>query len=372
MASRQADVIVIGAGVFGLHTALALQKRGKIVRVLDRANRLGAGASGGIVGALAPHMPERWNAKKQFQLDALLSLAPLMAEVERVSGLSTGFGKSGRITPLETETARERAMHRAAQAADHWPRTVEMRVLPGDAWPRWMTPEAAPHGLVHDTLSARLYPARTITALAGAFAEGPGTLSLGANVRAVRQDAVELADGTRISARQIVIAAGVPGFELMAQHVSETPGRGEKGQAILLDFDAQNLPVIQGDGLYVVPHAGGGVAVGSTSERIYDNPTSTDDQLQRLHRKALLICPRLAKACVVERWAGERPRANGRDPMIGALPGRPSLFAMMGGFKIGFGIAHRCAEAVAQMMCAEPLTIDVPDTFRVEAHLGFE
>ncbi|MER2509538.1 MAG: FAD-dependent oxidoreductase, partial [Amaricoccus sp.] len=49
-----AEVLVIGAGIFGLATALACARRGMSVIVADRAEP-GAGASGGPVGALSPH-----------------------------------------------------------------------------------------------------------------------------------------------------------------------------------------------------------------------------------------------------------------------------------------------------------------------------
>ena len=75
MTSRHADVIVIGAGVFGLHAALAILRKGRSVQVLEQAGAVGAGASGGIVGALAPHMPERWTPKKQFQLISEINYA---------------------------------------------------------------------------------------------------------------------------------------------------------------------------------------------------------------------------------------------------------------------------------------------------------
>ena len=66
-----ADVTIMGAGAFGLSIAWECARRGARVRVCEAA-RIGAGSSGGIVGALAPHVPEQWNAKKQFQLDSLL------------------------------------------------------------------------------------------------------------------------------------------------------------------------------------------------------------------------------------------------------------------------------------------------------------
>ena len=57
-----ADVTVMGAGVFGLSVAYACAKRGALVRVVDPFG-IGAGSSGGLVGALAPHVPENWNDK---------------------------------------------------------------------------------------------------------------------------------------------------------------------------------------------------------------------------------------------------------------------------------------------------------------------
>ena len=66
-----ADVTVFGAGAFGLSIAWACVKRGASVRVIDPGG-VGAGSSGGVVGALAPHVPEQWNPKKAFQLESRL------------------------------------------------------------------------------------------------------------------------------------------------------------------------------------------------------------------------------------------------------------------------------------------------------------
>ncbi|TMV84153.1 FAD-dependent oxidoreductase, partial [Thioclava sp. BHET1] len=65
------DVTVMGGGVFGLAVAWACLGHGARVRLIER-RAIGAGASGGQVGALAPHVPENWNDKKAFQLDSLL------------------------------------------------------------------------------------------------------------------------------------------------------------------------------------------------------------------------------------------------------------------------------------------------------------
>lgn len=57
MKSAQDDVLIIGAGVTGLATALALSNAGRQVRVVD-AGRIGAATSHGNCGTITPsHAP---------------------------------------------------------------------------------------------------------------------------------------------------------------------------------------------------------------------------------------------------------------------------------------------------------------------------
>ena len=72
------DLTVRGAGIFGLSIAWTAVQRGAKVQVVDPYGPA-AGSSGGLVGALAPHVPENWNAKKAFQLDSLLMAAAFWA-----------------------------------------------------------------------------------------------------------------------------------------------------------------------------------------------------------------------------------------------------------------------------------------------------
>ena len=94
-----ADITVRGAGVFGLTIALEAARRGARVRVIDPRGP-GGGASGGLVGALAPHAPENWTDVKAFQLDCLLGARDFWPAVEDAGGMSTGYRRSGRIQPL--------------------------------------------------------------------------------------------------------------------------------------------------------------------------------------------------------------------------------------------------------------------------------
>jgi len=109
MNEKTSDIIVVGAGVWGLAAALECLKRGMFVRVIE-ADVPGAGASGGLVGALSPHVPDQWNPKKQFQFEALDRAQDYWANVSEISGLPCGYARLGRYLPLKDAAARELAM----------------------------------------------------------------------------------------------------------------------------------------------------------------------------------------------------------------------------------------------------------------------
>ena len=164
----------------------------------------------------------------------------------------------------------------------------------------------------------------------------------------------------------MIVAAGVPGFELLPGPVVQ--GRGVKGQAALLDVAAaDDAPMLYSDGVYVVAHGAGRVAVGSTSEDRYSDPHTTDDKLDALLARARRLCPALRGAPVIERWAGVRPRAPGRDPLLGPVPESGRIFAALGGFKIGFGIAPKVGEALAALLDGEDPGL--PPSFCYAQHL---
>ena len=330
-----ADVTVMGAGVFGLSVAYACARRGAVVRVIDPAG-VAAGASGGLVGALAPHVPENWNDKKAFQFDSLIMAEPFWAEVAALTGANVGYARSGRLQPLADARAVELARARAASAADLWQGKAVWEVVEAGG-AAWMPP--SPTGLVvHDTLSALIHPRRATRALASAVA------ALGGAV---------LRDGQ--AEGKVVWATGWDGLR-------EIGGNGVKGQAALLRYAAVGQPQLFADALHIIPHGDGTVAVGSTSERTFDDPTGTDTALDDVLARAVAAFPVLAGAEVIERWAGVRPRSQSRAPVLGAHPKRAGAFIANGGFKIGFGMAPKVGAVMADLILEGRDTI--PDGFR--------
>ncbi|WP_291729252.1 FAD-binding oxidoreductase [Leisingera sp. F5] len=343
-----ADVTVHGAGIFGLSIAWICARRGAQVQVADPFGA-GAGSSGGLVGALAPHVPENWNPKKQFQLESLLMAGSFWAEVEATGGVSPGYGRTGRLQPINDARALELARQREATARDLWKGAAEWTVCKADSLGPWVPPSATGY-VIHDTLSARMHPRRACASLVSALAV------MGVEVQP------EAADQGKV-----VHAKGYAGLLELNEAFGKTVGGGVKGQAALLRFHEGAVPQLFADSLHIIPHADGTLAIGSTSEREFEDGKSTDEQLDDIVDRARTAVPVLHGAEVIERWAGVRPRAKSRAPMLGAWPGRAGHYIANGGFKIGFGMAPKAAHVMAGLLLEDKDTI--PQGFRVEDNL---
>ncbi len=328
----RADITIMGAGIFGLSCAWACAKAGARVRVIDRAG-IGAGASGGVVGALSPHVPGAWNAKKQFQFESLKMAPDWWAHVQDSGGTDPLFGQTGRLQNIPDEAALALARERAEAAAALWGGSATWSVITAQEAGAF-APVSPTGWLIRDTLSARIAPRAALAAL----------------VQAIRAKGGEIVLSDEAPAGPVVWATGTAGLADLSAAFGKPLGGGVKGQAALLRHDAREAPQIFADALHVVPHGDGTVAVGSTSERVWSDETDTDAQLDALIAKARVLVPALADAPVIGRWAALRPRAVSRAPVLGAWPGRRGHFVANGGFKIGFGIAPKVGEVIADLV----------------------
>ena len=326
------DVTVFGGGIFGLSAAWACRRRGASVRLIDPSG-IGAGASGGTVGALAPFAPENWNDLKAFQLQSLRQAAAFWAEVEAASGIASGYVASGRLQPLNGDQAIARARERGENARRLWPAGAGWEIVEASAFGPW-APQSASGRLVHDSLSARITPRRACESLAGAL----------------RASGVEiLREGKAGGA--VIHATGWRGLAELSEALGREAGGPVKGQSLLLRHAAPaDAPLITAPGLYIVPHGDGTVGVGSTSERSFSDPEATDERLDALMARAAALVPALAGAPILRRFAGLRPRAAGGLPLLGPHPLRRGEYLANGGFGIGFAIAPQMGELLAALV----------------------
>ncbi len=371
-----ASLLIVGGGIMGLWAAVKAERLGIDTLLVD-AGKIGSGASGGLLGALMSHMPDRWSDKKQFQFDALLSLEAEIAAVEAETGISAGYRRCGRVIPLPKPHLRPIAERHKGDALTNWSadgRQFHWHLLDAPPVDGWVDSTAGEAGFVHDTFAAKVSP-RALIATLGEY------LWRAKHVRVLEQSGVSLLDpagtatlasGETIRFGHAVVSAGHDSFPLLthALGLPSAPRLGQpvKGQAALLQADVDpSMPVVFLNGLYVVPHEDGTVAIGSTSEEEFEDAFATDDTLDVLIAQARQIVPSLADAPVIERWAGLRPKAIGRDPMVGRHPDHSRIVALTGGFKVSFGVAHRLAEAALNTVLGKPM--DVPSSFTLEDHI---
>jgi glycine oxidase len=308
------DVLVVGAGVYGLATALAFARTGRSVRVLDRAG-VGAGASGNPVGVLAPHSPEGWSPQKALQREVLLSAGAYWRGVAREAGFDPGHARLGRMMPLRTPADLARALMRREAATVRWGPGTWRILTPAEAV-AWLAPAACRQGAVLETLTARLAPRRALAALAAALAASGGRIEAPVRVASVRPGLAVLGDGERRRAGLVVVAAGAGTASLVGGIT------GVKGQALVLVADARTagglagMPVLGDRGLWIVPHADGVVAVGSTSERAWtgEEPDGQGEALLARARGPLPLPRRCAGGGALGRhpppWRRRRPRGR--------------------------------------------------------------
>jgi len=348
------DTAIIGGGILGLWAARHAIKRGEKVVLIEKRH-LGAGASGGFLGALMPHMPDGWDAKKQFQYEGLSSLPNALAELEAETGVDCGYKMCGRIMPLPHEKMLQHMPVRISGAETFWGEGLDMSLLKDQqtAWTDvgWLNTDIARFGIQHDTFSARVNPRAYLKALE-AFVRPRSEVLEGKEVNRLDPEhgRIELASGEKISAGQLIAANGWEAYPLLQPFMGEMNagkpiGRGVKGQAILVEYEHDDdLPIVYHDGVYVVPHANNRVAIGSTSRKEWDAPFTFEESDMAFYEKAIEYVPALKNAPIIDKWAAVRPRNTLKDrgttPWFGPILGYENHQALIGGFKITLGVAH--------------------------------
>ncbi|AGA64828.1 Glycine oxidase ThiO [Liberibacter crescens BT-1] len=372
-----ADLLLVGGGVMGLWSSLLAAREGISVVLVD-SGRIASGASGGVVGVLMPYSLNRWEPKKQFQFEALVSLESEIIKIEAETGLSAEYHRCGRLIPLSQPYLRTVARKYSFNAQRYWKlgkRYFEWQLLNESPFPDLSSSTSADYGFIFDTLTAKFSPRKFCSLLLAAIkSTGKVTIIEEEGVECLdKEGSVLLTSGKRIDFGHVIIAAGFASFDIVRTLfplLKKALGYPVKGQAALLKTNRiLNLPVIFQEGLYVVTHKDGYVAVGSTHEECFEDPFSTNERLDHLIERSRILVPELVSASVIERWVGLRPRAIGREPMVGPLPGYSRIIMLSGGFKIGLGISHHLAHVALSFVLGKKPDFFIPEEFLTDSHV---
>lgn len=343
-------VAIVGGGVIGCTSALALAERAAEVVVLERAV-LGAEASSAAAGILGAQVELHGRSDDAaLFVRARAGWKKWADSLREASGIDVGHRVSGVLRVAKTEAQRVEL----GREADRHARLGLRASLLDAAGAREIEPELARDvvAAVHFPDDAQVDPPALLRALMAMLARHPRvTVRAGATVQKLlvegeRCVGVVLDEGT-LRSDAIVLAAGswsslVPGVPESLPMV-----RPVRGQMVLLEERPPRVrSIVFGPGAYVVPRGDGRVLCGSTMEQAGYRKEVTAAGVHGILDGALACVPSLGAAQLAATWSNFRPCVEGRGALVGASP-LTGLFLATGHHRNGILLSRLTAEAVA-------------------------
>jgi glycine oxidase len=348
---RSDDIVIVGGGILGCALAYDLAGLGLQVTLLDRRElaREASWASAGIISAPVPAM----GANAQMALFAYRGYPELIAEVEAVTGISTGFNVTGETMAIADH---ERDAFRQIQA---WQESngVEVAWLEGDDL-------RAQEPALHDHYSAGLFTPQTASVRLDklCLALSRGAVMRGATIKEFstvtgfrhsggRATALQTLDGT-IDCGGVVLAAGAWSGSLLEMLDFNLPTHGVLGQMMAISNPPVPITsIIAAGGGYIVPRADGSVAVGATLDSEAGmHVRVTPDGLRWLIDLVDRVAPSLNGGTLEATWSGLRPATRHGDLVAGKLPHLDNVWVATGHFRsgalLGPATSHWLAKAI--------------------------
>ena len=350
-------VAIIGAGVIGLGIAWRLAAKGATVDVFDRG-AAGSGASHAAAGMLAAC------CEAEPGEDALVALGresqarwpAFAAELLKASGIDVELRTEGTLVVALTADDQARLHHHLAHQKKlglplEWISAAETRrrephlagKLAGAVW----SPED--HQVDNRKLAAAL---RVAAEAAGATIHEHKPVKE-ISIAGGRADGVVLADGTKVQADVVVLAAGAWSRTIggLAPEL-RPPVRPIKGQMLSLQMDAAaplTTHVIWAPGVYMVPRNDGRLIVGATVEEKAFDTSLTAGGLLTLLEAAWRTIPAIEELPIDEMWVGHRPGSRDDAPIVGPGPAQGLIYAT-GHHRNGILLTPVTIDAVAKLV----------------------
>jgi glycine oxidase len=334
------DAVIIGGGIIGLSLAIALRKRGASVLVVERGEP-GREASHAAGGMLVDCLLETPSAL-QALATASVQLYPEFAhELEVESGMKVDLRDNGTIfLPSAEHLHRLESVPLLASAlADLEP------ALDASDCPAFL-------------LKERSVDPRALTAAAWKTAKNRGVdFSSGDEVTDVivgegRASGVRTTR-TEFHSAKVVNCAGAWSGQIGCGQMAPLafPTRPVKGQMLCLVMPSRTLlkHVIRTPNVYLIPRSDGRLLVGATVEEAGFDKRTDLATIQRLHKSAIALVPKLADARILESWAGLRPGTPDALPILGATS-TPGYFVATGHFRDGILLAPITAEVMTAII----------------------
>ena len=361
MSASAYDVVIVGAGIVGAACADEFARRGMRVAVVDRES-VASGATGAAMG----HIVVMDDSEAQFALTRYSQQLWQRLRNELPSDLE--YEQRGTIWIA----ADEEEMAEVRRKGDYYSqRNVPVQVLdPQDL--RQLEPnlrEGLAGGLLVPEDSV-LYPICAARFLMERARKNGAELRVDNPAVQIGEGNVRLADGSAISARIIVNAAGpqspelTPGLEIKKRkgHLAITdryPGFVQHQLVELGYLKSAHSIASDSVAFNVQPRRSGQILIGSSRQYGAEEAGVEEAILTRMLQRAEQYMPGLAQLSILRSWTGFRAATSDKLPLIGPWPGDETLFIATGHEGLGITTSLATARILADQITGERPQIPV-------------
>jgi glycine/D-amino acid oxidase-like deaminating enzyme len=358
------DVAVLGAGVQGLATALALARAGRQVLVLERGEpwREASGVNAGSLAVQNKRLP-----LVPYARAALAEWRRVQADLGDVGlvnagGLRVAVGAED-VGRLAESAERQRELGVPVQ----WLEGARLRDLAP-----WLGPVAAATFCAEDSFASPLLAGQV---LVSAVHKAGGAVCPGTPVRAA--DAAEgrvrlVTERGEVTCRTLVIAAGAWSGEVARWLGVELPVHLDVNMLTITEPAGPVMDRIVTDArgtLTLKQFPNGTCMIGGGWQGIGNLEGGKELEYESLlhnYRLAARVVPGLASLHLVRSWAGLEGATPDALPLLGRLPGHANVFVTAGargGFTLGPLLGRLLAELIATGEPSMPIAAFDPARF---------
>jgi glycine oxidase len=358
MASRQPDVIIVGAGVIGCACAFELASAGARVGVFD-LRHIGQGASQASAGVLAPYIEGHESGPlRSLGRRSLDQFDDFVARVVEATGRTIQYGRSGTLeVALESDHADK--LRQSSDAlrhegiAAHWVEARELREMEP------LVAAGALGGLLIDMHGFAGVPEFT-EALASAAMGAGARFALDSRVISIAgaadQHVVVTTENGPSIADHVVLAAGCWAGQVRIDGVADPIAvKPIRGQLLHLAWPTTQplRRVLWGTDCYIVPWLNGRVLVGATVEDAGFDERATAAGVRDLLEAGCALVPTLWQASFEEVRVGLRPASPDGLPIVGRSEAVPGLIYATGHYRNGVLLTPLTAALVKALVMGE-------------------
>lgn len=399
-------IIVIGAGMVGVSTAIWLQRFGHKVLLLDK-NKPGSGASFGNAGLLAQwavapvQSPSLWRDAPKMMLSRngplfvkprhLPRLAPWMARFMANSTEAKTRSIVQNMAPLVTDAVEQHKALVRGTSVENWIKDSKFSYAyesewafkaDGFSWDLKRSQGFAPNVLTGAAVQEEepilgssigclavlegqghiTDPGAYITELAALF-EAEGGQILQAQVKDFQFDQGQIAkletDIGSFECSHAVLTAGIWSKELMPKLGLTVPMETERGYHVIFENPSEmpRNPMMITAGKFGVNPMQMGLRCAGTVELADHHAGPSDAPLRLLRRKAQKAFPNLTFTGTKE-WLGFRPTLPDSTPMIGEIDAS-GIYAGFGHQHVGLTAGPKTGRLIAQMISGNAPNLDM-------------